>query len=126
MQEVDSSLFAGKTAFDEAVKPEMPAAPQALAPQTAVEPEVSAAPQASATQSAFGAANEAGTGPDFGASNSQVRCTMIYCLQMCFRRLLQIGNLVSCSLCCMTLPCTIAKTLGLMTPDMVFSCWHVC
>lgn len=58
MQEAGGSLFAGKTAFDEAVKPEM-----------------SAPPQAAARQSAFGAANEAGTGPDFAASSSQVRCS---------------------------------------------------
>lgn len=58
VQEPGGSLFAGKTAFDEAVKPE-----------------VSAVPQAAASQSAFGAANDAGTGPDFGASSSQVRCS---------------------------------------------------
>lgn len=58
VQEAGVSLFAGKTAFDEAVKPE-----------------VSAAPQAAASQSAFGAANEAGTGPDFGVSSSEVRCS---------------------------------------------------
>lgn len=53
MQVAGGSLFAGKTAFDEAVKAE-----------------VSAAPQDSAPQSAFGTA---GTGSDFGASGSQVR-----------------------------------------------------
>lgn len=58
VQEPGGSLFAGKTAFDEAVTPE-----------------VSAVPQAAASQSAFGAANDAGTGPDFGASSSQVRCS---------------------------------------------------
>ena len=136
VQEVGGSLFAGKTAFDKAVKPvvsaapqalapqravqqEVSAAPQALAPQKVVQQEVSAAPQASATQSAFGAANEAGTGPDFGASTSQVRCSDHLLLADVLRLLLQIGTLVFCRLCCMCVPCCIARALGL-TSDMLF------
>ena len=53
MQEAGGSLFAGKTAFDEAVKADVSAAPQGSAPQSAV--------------------GTAGTGPDFGASGNQVR-----------------------------------------------------
>lgn len=56
LQEAGASLFAGKTAFDDDVKSEASAAPQALAPQ-----------------SAFSKASEAGTGGDFGSSNGQVR-----------------------------------------------------
>ena len=66
MQEAGASLFAGKTAFDDAVKSD-----------------VSAIPQASATQSAFSKANEAGTGPNFGASGGQV-CFAVVLLSCSF------------------------------------------
>lgn len=68
LQEAGASLFAGKTAFEDAVKSEVSAVPQALPPQ-----------------SAFSKASAAGMGGDFGSANGQVRHgKAVAQLQFCF------------------------------------------